>query len=70
MRSAKVKENGAQERKLHYSTPPLRPRRSPSSCGCLSRADGLAEETKHPVILPRKCHVTNVIIQQLHAYHT
>ena len=31
--------------------------------GRLSRADDLSEETKHPVILPRKCHVTNLIIQ-------
>ena len=34
--------------------------------GHLSCADDLSEETKHPVILPRKCHVTNLIIQQLH----
>lgn len=34
--------------------------------GRLSRADDLSEETKHPVILPRKCHVTSLIIQQLH----
>ena len=34
--------------------------------GRLSRADDLPEETKHPVILPRKSHVTNLIIQHLH----
>ena len=34
--------------------------------GRLSRADDLSEETKHPVILPRKCHIMNLIIQQLH----
>ena len=26
----------------------------------------LSEETKHPVILPLKCHITNLVIQQLH----
>ena len=31
--------------------------------GCLSRADDRSEETKLPIILPRKCHVTNLIIQ-------
>lgn len=34
--------------------------------GRLSRANDLSEETKHPVILPRKSHVTNLIIQHLH----
>lgn len=34
--------------------------------GRLSCADDLSEETKHPVILPCKCHVTSLIIQQLH----
>ncbi|PFX26877.1 hypothetical protein AWC38_SpisGene8468 [Stylophora pistillata] len=34
--------------------------------GRLSRADDLPEETKHPIILPRKSHVTNLIIKRLH----
>ena len=34
--------------------------------GRLSRADDLPEETKHPSILPRKSHVTNLIIQHIH----
>ena len=35
-------------------------------CGRLSRADDLLEETRHPVILPRKSRVTNLIIQHSH----
>lgn len=34
--------------------------------GRLSRADDLPEETRHPVILPRKSRVTNLIIQHVH----
>lgn len=34
--------------------------------GRLSRADDLPEETRHPIILPRKSHVTNLIIRHAH----
>ena len=34
--------------------------------GRLGRADDLSQEMKHPVILPRKSHVTNSIIKHLH----
>ena len=34
--------------------------------GRLGRADDLSQEMKHPVILPRKSHVSNLIIKHLH----
>ena len=34
--------------------------------GRLSRTDDLPEETRHPIILPRKSHVTNLIIEHFH----